>query len=106
MPYLPRPNAYEIAFSVRPIGQRRIGVSEQRGPALAVPRSMAAPEVLWRHPRPDGSEAHCILVRAKPINFVVWYLNDVVQGVREFEGVEEAREWTTTTLWVALPCHS
>ncbi len=59
---------------------------------------MAAPEVLWRHTLLDGSVAHCVLAPARPVNFVVWYLNDVVQGVREFEDVEEAREWATTTL--------
>ncbi len=32
-----------------------------------------------------------------------WYLNDVVQGVRDFEDVEEAREWAVSTLWTALP---
>ena len=40
---------------------------------------------------------------ARPVTTVVWYLNDVVQGVRDFEDVDEAREWAVNTLWVALP---
>ncbi len=43
------------------------------------------------------------------VNTVVWYLNDVVQGVRDFKDVEEARHWAVSTLWTALPilerCH-
>ena len=46
---------------------------------------------------------------ARPVNTVVWYLNDVVQGVRDFENVGEARHWAVNTLWTALPmgqrCH-
>jgi|TARA_B100000315_G_scaffold231749_1_gene243324 hypothetical protein len=64
---------------------------------------MAAVEMLYRYTRADGSEAKCVLVPARPVNTVVWYLNDKVQGFREFEDVDEAREWATTTLWTALP---
>ncbi len=60
---------------------------------------MAAPEILWRCTRPDGSEARCVLVPAQPANTAVWYLNDVVQGVRDFENVDEAREWALHALW-------
>ena len=70
---------------------------------------MAAPEVLWRCTRPDGAEAKCVLVPARPVNTVVWYLNDVVQGVRDFEDADEARHWAVSALWTALPvperCH-
>ncbi len=52
---------------------------------------MAAPEILWRCTRPDGAEAKCVLVPARPVNSVVWYLNNVVQGVQEFENADEAR---------------
>ena len=34
---------------------------------------------------------------------MVWYLNDLVQGVRDFENIEEARHWAVNTLWTALP---
>ncbi len=85
------------------MGQEPTGTSKSVGLALAHSRRMAAPEVLWRSTLPDGSEARCVLLPAQPVNFVVWYLNDVVQGVRDFEDVEEAREWATTTLWLALP---
>ncbi len=44
---------------------------------------MAAPEILWRSTRPDGSEARCVLVPARPVNTVVWYLNDVVMAVED-----------------------
>ncbi len=64
---------------------------------------MATPEILWRSTRLDGSEAACVLVPTRQVSFVVWYLNDKFQGVRNFEDVEEAREWATTTLWLALP---
>ena len=64
---------------------------------------MTAPEVLWRCTRPDGSEARRVQVPARPVNTVVWYLNDMVQGVRDFEDVEEARHWAGSTLWTALP---
>ncbi len=64
---------------------------------------MAAPELLWRCTRPDGSEARCVLVPARPVNTVVWYLNDVAQGARDFEDVDEARPWAVSTLWTALP---
>ncbi len=73
---------------------------------------MAAPEVLWRYPLPDGSEAACVLVPAQQVSFVAWYLNDKFQGVCDFEDGEDAREWATTTLWLALQitprarCHS
>ena len=63
---------------------------------------MAAPEILWCCTRPDGSEARCVLVPARPVNTVVWYLNDVVQGVRDFEDADEARHWAVNTLWTAL----
>ena len=46
---------------------------------------------------------------ARPVNTVVWYLNSVVQGVRDFENADEAREWAVNILWTALPvserCH-
>jgi hypothetical protein len=80
VPYLPRPNAYEIAVSARPIGQRRTAASEGRGPALAARRRMTAPEVIWRSTLPDGSEAACVLVPTRPVSFVVWYLNENVQA--------------------------
>ena len=44
-----------------------------------------------------------MLVPARLVNTVVWYLNDVVRGVRDFENVEEARHWAGSTLWTALP---
>ena len=31
------------------------------------------------------------------------YLNDKVQGVRDFEDLNEARLWAVSTLWAALP---
>ena len=64
---------------------------------------MAAPEILWRCTRPDGTEARCVLAPARPVNSVVWYLNDVVQGARDFEDADEARHWAVNTLWTALP---
>ena len=79
------------------------------GPPLAPPAVWLTLEILWRCIRPDGSEARCVLVPARPVNTVVWYLNNVVQGFREFEDVDEAREWAVSTLWTALPmperCH-
>ena len=56
-------------------------------------RAMAAPEELWRFTRSDGAVLHCVLAPARPVNFVVWYLDDVVQGVREFEDEDDARAW-------------
>ncbi len=47
-----------------------------------------------------------MLAPARPVNTVVWYLNDVVQGVRDFEDAEEARGWALSTLWTALPMPS
>ena len=44
-----------------------------------------------------------MLVPARPVNTVVWYLNDVVQGARDFKNAEEARRWGVSTLWTALP---
>ena len=45
----------------------------------------------------------------RPVKTVIWYLNGVVQGVRDFEHVEEGRHWAVSTLWTALPmserCH-
>ncbi len=41
---------------------------------------MPPPEILWRCTRPEGAESRCVLVPARPVNSVVWYLNDVVQG--------------------------
>ncbi len=64
---------------------------------------MAAPEILWRCTRPDGSEARCVLVPAWPVNVVVWYLNDVAQVSGDFKDAEEARHWAVNTLWTALP---
>ncbi len=64
---------------------------------------MTKVEILWHSTRPDGSEATCVLVPARPVNTVVWYLNDVVQGARDFEDVDEARHWAVSTLWTALP---
>ena len=45
---------------------------------------MTAPEVLWRLTRPDDRVAHCVLTPGTRRSFVVWYLDDVVQGVRDF----------------------
>ncbi len=59
---------------------------------------MAAPEVLWLCTRPDGSEARCVLVPGRPVNTVVWYLNDVVQGVQDFDDADEARHWAVSAL--------
>ena len=63
---------------------------------------MAAPELLWRSTIPDGSQARCVLSPAQPTSFVVWDLDGIVQGVREFEDIDEARAWATTTLRAAL----
>ena len=71
-------------------------------PALALPHRMAPPEILWRCTRPDGAEARCVLVPARPVNSVVWFLNDVAQGVRDLEDADEARDWAVSTLWIAL----
>ena len=57
----------------------------------------------WARTRLDGSEARCVLMPARPVNTVVWYLHDVVQGVRDVENVDEARHWAVSTLWTALP---
>ena len=63
---------------------------------------MAAPELLWRSTIPDGSQARCVLSPAGPTSFVVWDLDGIVQGVREFEDIDEARAWATMTLRAAL----
>ncbi len=64
---------------------------------------MAAPEILWHCTRPDGSEARCVLVPGRPVNTVVWHLNDVAQGARDFGSVGEARHWAVSALRTALP---
>ena len=67
---------------------------------------MVAPKLLWRSTIPDGSQVRCVLAPTQPTTFVVWDLDGIVQGVREFEEFDEARAWATTTLWAALPIAS
>ena len=67
---------------------------------------MAAPELRWCSTIPDGSQVRCVLAPTQPTTFVVWDLECIVQGVREFEDFDEARAWATTTLRAALPIAS
>ena len=52
--------------------------------------AMAAPRTLWRIRLQDGSVVHCVLWERKPKTAVVWYRDDEVQGVVEFEDPAEA----------------
>ena len=63
---------------------------------------MTAREVLWRLTRPDGRVAHCVLTPGTCTSYVVWYLDGVVQGVRDFADVGSARMWAHGELWWAL----
>jgi len=53
---------------------------------------MAPPETLWEIQLPDGSRARCVLAPARPKHVLVWYVDDDIQGVAEFEDLCEARQ--------------
>ena len=57
---------------------------------------MAAPRTVWRIWLKDGSVVHCVLWERKPKAAVVWYRDDEVQGVEEFEDPAEAEDWAAT----------
>ena len=54
---------------------------------------MAAPRTVWRIRLPDGAVVHCVLWERKPKTAVVWYRDDEVQRVDEFEDAGEAEDW-------------
>ena len=54
---------------------------------------MAAPRTVWRIRLQDGSVVHCVLWERKPKTAVVWYRDDVVEEVEEFEDAAEAEDW-------------
>ncbi len=53
---------------------------------------MAAPRTLWRIGLQDGSVVHCVLWERRPKTAVVWYRNDEVEGVEEFEDPHQAED--------------
>ena len=57
---------------------------------------MAAPRTVWRVRLPDGSVVHCVLWERRPKTAVVWYRDDWVEGVEEFEDAAEAEEWAAS----------
>ena len=74
-----------------PIGQVFLRSSGGKQLAPAVP--MAAPRTLWRISLQDGSTVHCVLWIRKPKTAIVWYRDDEVEGVEEFEDLTEAEKW-------------
>ncbi len=54
---------------------------------------MGAPRTLWRIRLPGGAVVHCVLWERRPKTAVVWYRDDVVQGVKEFLDPAEAEDW-------------
>ena len=54
---------------------------------------MAAPHTVWRIRLQDGGVVHCVLWERKPKTAVVWYRDDVVEGVEEFLDPAEAEDW-------------
>ena len=61
---------------------------------LVVP--MAAPRTVWRVRMRDGSVIHCVLWERRPKTAVVWYRDDEVLGVEEFQDPAEAEDWAAT----------
>ena len=59
---------------------------------------MAAPRTVWRLRLQDGSVVRCVLWERRPKTAVVWYRDDEVQGVEEFEDPAEAEDWARVVL--------
>ena len=59
---------------------------------------MAAPRTLWRIRLQEGSVVHCALWERRPKTAVVWYRDDVVEGVEEFRDPAEAEDWAAALL--------
>ena len=72
------------------IGQRWRGFSGGRHLAPVTP--MAAPRTVWRIRLQDGSVVHGVLWERRPKTAVVWYRDDVVEGVEEFQDAGEAED--------------
>ena len=54
---------------------------------------MAAPRTVWRIRLQDGSVVHGVLWERRPKTAVVWYRDDVVEGMEELEDAVEAEDW-------------
>ena len=63
---------------------------------------MAPPRTVWRIRLQDGSVVHCVLWERRPKAAVVWYRDDVVDGVEEFQDPAQAGDWAAS-LTVRLP---
>ena len=48
---------------------------------------------------------HCVLWERRPQTAVVWYRDDEVQEVEEFEDLAEAEDWAAS-LRLRVPVHS
>ena len=56
----------------------------------------AAPRAVWRIRLQDGSVVHCVRWERKPKTAVVWYRDDVLEGVEEFLDSAEAGDRVAT----------
>ena len=67
---------------------------------------MAAPRTVWRIRLQNGSVVHCVLWERKPETAEVWYRDDEVQGVEEFEDPVEAEDWAASlSARVPIDCY-
>ncbi len=57
---------------------------------------MAAPRTVWRTRLHDGSVVHCVLWERRRETAVVWYRDDELQEVEQFEDPAEAEQWAAT----------
>ena len=59
---------------------------------------MAAPRTVWRIRLQDGAVGHCVLWERRRETAVVWYRDEVVEGLEEFEDRAGAEEWVATPI--------
>jgi hypothetical protein len=52
------------------------------------------PTVMWRMRRADGLSTHAVIGTEGTVAWVMWFLNGSVVGVRKFDDLTSAFEWT------------
>lgn len=58
------------------------------------PTTYDEPTVMWRMKRSDGLSTHAIIGSEGTGAWVMWFLNGSVVGVRKFDDLTSAFEWT------------
>ncbi|MGE3110161.1 MAG: hypothetical protein AB7I13_17980 [Vicinamibacterales bacterium] len=61
---------------------------------IPIPTTYDEPTVMWRMKRSDGLTTHAVIGTDAGAAWAMWFLNGSVVGVRKFDDLAGAYEWT------------